>query len=246
MIEGISITDTGVNFGTTAWSGTSVVVSGLRALTTYEWKALASNMINSSPWSNAFTFTTGSAPPPASPILASPTNGSTLRSQALTLSWNSISTAKSYGILVSTNSTFSNVFYSQDGITSTNYSISNLAIPATYYWQSNASDGTLTSGWSVVWSFSTATTLIKNDNSHIEAKPSCKIQNGIIVYSIPKSEKVDISLYDLRGKQVLNSSGIVSAGSYRMFLNKNISAGCYSLRFKVSGFEKNFAAVFVQ
>jgi hypothetical protein len=56
---------------------------------------------------------------------------------------------------------------------------------------------------------------------------------------------VNISLFDIRGKQVFNSSDIATAGAHRLSLRNILPAGNYIVRFKTKGFEKNFAAAFM-
>lgn len=93
--------------------------------------------------------------PPAAPVLVSPSNGSTGASTSLTLSWNSSSGATSYGVQVSTDTSFSTAIVNQTGITTTSYAVSGLANNTTYYWHVNATGVGGTSNWSSRWSFTT-------------------------------------------------------------------------------------------
>ncbi len=91
----------------------------------------------------------------SAPILASPANGSIGISTSPTLTWNASTGATSYELQVSTTSTFATTVFDQSNLTSTSQSLSGLSGSTTYYWRVNASNGTGTSGWSAVWSFTT-------------------------------------------------------------------------------------------
>ncbi len=98
----------------------------------------------------------GPTVPPQTPTLSSPANGATGVSITPTLSWNASSGATSYGLQVSTSSSFSSTVLNQTGITTTSYTVSGLANNTTYYWRVNASNAGGTSAHSATWSFTTA------------------------------------------------------------------------------------------
>jgi hypothetical protein len=85
---------------------------------------------------------------PAPPTLASPANQATGVATNPTLSWNASTGATSYGLQVSTNSSFSPTVVNQTGITSTSRAISGLLNGTTYYWRVNATNAGGTSAWS--------------------------------------------------------------------------------------------------
>ncbi|MDR3503121.1 MAG: T9SS type A sorting domain-containing protein [Legionella sp.] len=92
---------------------------------------------------------------PEAPTLVSPSDGATGVSINLSLAWNASNGATSYQLQVSTNSSFSTTRVNLSGITSTSYTINNLANDSTYYWRVNATNAGGTSVWSTVWSFTT-------------------------------------------------------------------------------------------
>ena len=99
---------------------------------------------------------TGPPPPaPATPVLSSPADASTGISTSPTLSWQTSAGADSYGVQVSTVSSFSTTVYSQTGITATSTGITGLAGNTTYYWRLNATNTGGNSSWSVTYSFTT-------------------------------------------------------------------------------------------
>ena len=135
-------------------TSTSYAVSGLPNSTTFYWRVNATNSGGTSDWSTVWSFTTA-PPPPAAPTLASPASGATGLATNPTLSWNASAGATSYGLQVSTTSSFSTTVVNQTGIQNTSYPASGLANSTTYYWRVNATNAGGTSAWSAVWSFTT-------------------------------------------------------------------------------------------
>ncbi|HEY6191176.1 MAG TPA: YCF48-related protein [Bacteroidota bacterium] len=97
----------------------------------------------------------GGNPPPAAPVLSSPSNGASNQATSLTLSWNASSGASSYRVQASTSSSFSTLFLDDSTVTTTSRAIGSMANNTTYYWRVNAKSTNGTSGWSSVFSFTT-------------------------------------------------------------------------------------------
>ncbi|GEM_PF-7122628 len=92
--------------------------------------------------------------PAVVPTLVSPADGATNVSTSPTLSWNSSSGATSYRLQVSATSNFSSLVVDQPNITGTSLNV-NLSYSTQYWWRVNAANGSGTSEWSAVWSFTT-------------------------------------------------------------------------------------------
>ncbi len=94
--------------------------------------------------------------PPPSPTLSSPADSATNISVTPTLSWNVSAGATSYGLQVSTSSSFTSFAFNQNGIATTSQIISTpLENNKIYYWHVNATNAQGTSGYSSLWSFTT-------------------------------------------------------------------------------------------
>ena len=141
-------------------SNSYVVPSGyLTNNTGYYWHVQAFNGTipggyQTSPWH----FTTIPGVPPA-PQPTAPSNGATGVTIPVTLQWNSVSGASSYGVQVSLNSSFTSVVLDQGGITTTSYTIPTgiLSGSTQYYWHVNATNVAGTGPYSTPpWSFTTA------------------------------------------------------------------------------------------
>ncbi|MBI3110041.1 MAG: T9SS type A sorting domain-containing protein, partial [Ignavibacteriales bacterium] len=100
----------------------------------------------------------GSAPAPsvpATPTLASPSNGSTNVGLNPSLMWNASTGAATYRVQVSAASSFSTTLFDQAGVSGTTFGASGFSNGAAYYWRVNATNASGTSGWSGTSSFTT-------------------------------------------------------------------------------------------
>lgn len=130
---------------------TSQVVGGLVNNTAYYWRVNASNTGSTSAWSAANGFSTVLLPP----TLSAPLNGSTNQATTVTLAWNAVTSAGSYGLQVSTDSTFASVSFSQTGIVATAQTVSGLINNSVYYWRVNSANSASTGSWSSKFHFTT-------------------------------------------------------------------------------------------
>lgn len=129
-------------------------VIGLNPLSIYYWRVNAANSAGTSGWSNTWSFTT-TGPSPAAPVLSYPLSGTTINSSPLSLIWIASSGATSYALQVSADSLFTSFVFNQSGLTLTSQQVTGLTA-TTYYWRVNATNNDGTSGWSKVWSITTA------------------------------------------------------------------------------------------
>jgi len=160
-------------------TGTTKQVSSLSMGTTYYWRVHAINNCGDSPWSTAWSFTTGS--PPGTPTLSSPTNNGTGEPLAAPLYWNSVTGASTYTVQVSTSSSFSTLAFVDSTDTASSRTTSTLNGVTTYYWRVNAKNAFGTGSWSSVWNFQTTATnppavptlsSPPNNATHVSPNPS--------------------------------------------------------------------------
>ena len=121
----------------------------------YYWRVRGRNSAGWSPWASAWSFTTASTPP-ATPVLLSPTDGSTVSPTPL-LNWNDVDSATSYRLQVSTVANFSTTEIDQVSLTQSQYQVPGgvLANYTQYYWRVRARNSGGWSPWASAWSFTT-------------------------------------------------------------------------------------------
>ncbi len=137
--------------------GDSATVGALSASTTYYWRVQARNSASIGVWSGAWHFATAAV---TAPILVSPANGANSQPATLSVSWEGVTSAASYSILLSTVSNFASTVVGLTGVTGTAASVSDLAIFTTYYWEVNATNTDSTSAWSGAWHFTVGGTKV--------------------------------------------------------------------------------------
>ena len=104
--------------------------------------------------SNSFSVNVAT---PSVPILNAPTNSSTVSNLTPRLEWNASTGAVSYGLQVSTSSSFTSQIINQTGMNGTYFDVPSgkLGWNTTYYWRVNATNNNGTSIWSAYQSFKT-------------------------------------------------------------------------------------------
>ena len=138
-------------------------------------------IVSGNPDIGAYQYGTITVPQtPATPVLNSPSDGTTNISISPTLSWNSVNGAASYSLQISSNSSFSSFIFNQSGITSTSKQISGLNYSSTYFWRVNASNSNGTSNWSNSFSLTTGsgTTPPPSSSNSILGAENATLSNG--------------------------------------------------------------------
>jgi hypothetical protein len=209
-------------FNQSALTTTSQLISDLSNNTVYYWRVNASNNNGSGAWSTVFHFTT-IAVIPETPDLSSPLNDAVNQALSLSVSWSSISTATSYSLQVSADSTFATTFISnQTGLTAGSQSISGLSNNTIYYWRVRAVNSSGASAWSTVFHFTTllaSPVLVSPVNAATaqDTLPSViwKKVTSATSYTVQVSTDAAFSSY------TFNSSGIVDTTTKITSLSSN-------------------------
>ena len=169
--------------GNTAINSSQAAMSGLLYGTKYYWRAAVKNSIDTSNWTHSRSFTT-SYQLTTAPNLTSPINNSVnIPKNGQNFTWNSISSATSYYLQYSIDSTFAcGVNFKTP--TSINTIISGLTSNTTYFWRVRGKNLAGNSPWSAIWKYKT-----KN----------CSVSNSIA--------NTSCGSYNFNGN-ILNTSGI--------------------------------------
>jgi hypothetical protein len=143
-----------LKFNQSGITNATIQVTSLFATLIYYWRVSATNSAGTSAWSSVWSFTT-TGPSPDVPLLNSPANKTTINSAPLSLSWIVSNGALHYTLQVSADSLFTSLAYNQDSIITLSKQVTGLSA-STYYWRVSATNNNGTSGWSKVWSITTA------------------------------------------------------------------------------------------
>jgi hypothetical protein len=157
----------------------------------------------------------------ATPILLSPSNGSTTAPRNPTLAWNSCAYATKYEIQISTSSTFSTVM--DTVVSGSSRKAPLLSATTTYYWRVNAGNSTGTSDWSAVWSFKTTNAGV------LDGKP--QYTGAALGYS------GILAVYSIDGRRVMQLSFDASATKEHLLKDalKTLAKGVYTYRLNNNG-----------
>ncbi len=136
--------------GTTSQAGLSNLSYGQ----TYYWRVRTCHPVDTSDWSNPWSFTT--LYQLTSPVvLSSPANGTTgIGTSTVNMSWQSYATAVFYEYMYADNASFTNAV--SGSAVATSQITAPLMPGTTYYWKVRANNGSGYSPWSDVWTFATS------------------------------------------------------------------------------------------
>ena len=141
-----------------SWSTGAYAMNGLSYSTRYFWRIRAESLRGGlGPWTEAWSFTTASAPPPVAPMLISPYSGATAVLTSPVLSWNSSTGATKYHVQVSLISGFTTAAFQDSTLSSTSATVPALNPSTMYYWKVRAGSSGGWSAWSSYRYFTTQT-----------------------------------------------------------------------------------------
>lgn len=173
-------------------SDSEIHITDLQTGTSYYWRVNATNQSGTGDWSETWTFTTATDPPPA-PNLMAPEDGAEDVSTSIMLEWESVEEADSYDFQIALNENFNNTVVNQQGVSSTHYN-GNFEEYTTHYWRVRSKNQGGDSVWSAVWKFTTE----QGDNAMVLQAPSGnELLRGSENYTIRwhatnKIDKIDI------------------------------------------------------
>jgi hypothetical protein len=144
---------------------TNQTVSTLEYYKKYYWRVSGINSAGEGSASTAWNVTTGLQVP----TLRLPANNALNIPTTVTCSWDSVPAASSYYLQVSTQSTFTILYYSDSTLTTTSVSVGGLSNNIKYYWRVRAKATGSTTAWPTTFAF---TTVIAPPNTPKQTAPA--------------------------------------------------------------------------
>ena len=162
------------------------------------------------------TFTSGRVRPaggilpPATPTLASPSNGATNQATSITLSWFTATGATAYHLQVSTSFGFGTNVFDDPTVTTTSRTVSSLSLNTSYFWRVRSMNAAGYSAFSDARSFTTVRTtqvetsngLVPKDFELSQNYPNPFNPSTIIPYSLPTRSHVTLAIFNTMGQEV--------------------------------------------
>jgi hypothetical protein len=223
--------------------------------TRYFWRVRGRNAGAVGPWSDVWQFSTAAALPQA-PSLSLPVDGEINVQLNATLSWTSAPGATFYHLQLSTNPIFTLNIVDDSSLTTTSRPIGPLSLATTYFWRVRGRNSSGYSAFSPSRQFSTIrTTVVEqavgsipkdyalNQNYPNPFNPSTKI-----VFAVPKSSVVRLSVIDERGRTVaVLASGEKSAEWYELTWDASkFPSGTYFCRLQARQIDGGQAGEYVE
>lgn len=131
---------------------TEASFSGLKYNTIYYWRVRAFNSLDTSAWSEVFSFTTKQIPEPE---IIRPLNTFVGLHTTDSLSWKKVPGAEKYWLQLSPDTGFSVLLIDSGSITKEALTVTNLNYNKTYYWRIKSFQGSNSSQWSKTFCFTT-------------------------------------------------------------------------------------------
>jgi hypothetical protein len=120
---------------------TEQVVDELEGLTQYYWKVRAQNAVGWGAWSEVWNFKTAKIETnvPGKPVLTTPEDGATgISKKNGKFVWQAVQGAEEYNLQVAENYSFNPLVLDINGLTATEFPVSDLAANSTFYWRVRA------------------------------------------------------------------------------------------------------------
>jgi hypothetical protein len=194
---------------------TTFRLTGLTGLKTYYWRLRAKNILGTTNYSSAFSFTTGF---PTIPTLLIPPHATTNVSSSPLLIWSKESVATSYRVQLAHGSTIvpSNTILDTVVIMDTTLQLYNLQLNKLYYWRVRAINQYGSSDWSTVFGFKTETGAGTDDENELPNKfhleqnypnpfgKTLQFDNATTTFSFTLEEDgfTTLKIYDILGREV--------------------------------------------
>jgi hypothetical protein len=223
----------------TGITDTTYKVRNLAKLTNYTWKIEAINPGGTSYYTTGFTFTTVPAAP-AAPTLVAPAANATDVNRLTRFVWTPSVNATKYRLQIALDNTFTTILQDTIRFEDTTLTLTRpLAANTDHFWRVSALNVGGEGGFSTSRLFTTGILLAVKENEELPGEfallqnyPNPFNPSTTIRYDVPKSAHVNITIYDVLGRQVATLVNEVQAANrYTVEWNPSgLSTGVYFYR----------------
>jgi len=199
-------------------------------LGTWYWQVRAHNSVGWSDWADPWDFEVTDLP--LAPILIFPPNDTTLRDEPVFLIWHQVALADSFGVELSEDSLFGNVYSMAVSAGDTSVDVTDYMIFAeTWFWRVNSGNDIGWGDWSEIRTFAFGLTGIDDNHNALtprgyfidQSYPNPFNAYTTISYGLPEAAHVSIGVYDILGRKV------------ETLLDHFQTAGYYQIRWEAAG-----------
>jgi hypothetical protein len=212
----------------------TVIPMGLLFETTYFWRVKAINTVDTSDWSDVWSFTTINQV-----NLVSPADSTFDPNPSPTLEWQQITGITGYELLYDVTETFETaeqVFVDEPAHKHT--VLAPLEKEETYYWKVRAYKTVDTTMWSEIWQFTVdeadTTDIAEILNKHsVQILPNpCKVVLQVQT-NLDKAGTVEITILNVLGQPVFSTKDYINAGRAKKYYSlDDLSNGMYIIQLK--------------
>jgi hypothetical protein len=209
---------------------TTILVTGLKNLTSYWWRVCAMNETGWGAFTNWSMFTTIISPPGVASLLT-PNNNTAIPDTAASIlfTWDSAPLASSYELQMASDTKFNTVLEDSAWIPDTVFLYHPKNIISTFYWRVQGSNAGGTGSWSTPMTVSLITGINKIKSgipvvyNLYQNYPNPFNPSTLIKFDLPFSSNVKIEVYNILGEKV------------RELMNEEKPAGYYEVNFNTTG-----------
>ncbi|MFH1194502.1 MAG: T9SS type A sorting domain-containing protein [bacterium] len=206
---------------------TIIYINSLSYDKQYYWKIKTISASGAEYFSPIWKFKTRKGPWDTNALLIYPPNNSTEKETSLEFKWSKVPLAWSYGIQLTSDSSFTKIEISFDGLTDTTRTIDTLRNDCEYFWRVKTINLLRKELWSPIWKFKTIT--LPTEYYLSQNYPNPFNPSTVIKYQVPSLQAVSLKVYDILGREVATLVNEEKpAGNYEVIFNgEGLPSGVY-------------------
>lgn len=218
---------------------TQSTVCDMSLATRYFWRVRAVSGATAGNWSTVRTFNTAAPAPMGAATLSCPSECQISPVDAAHFAWTPVSGAVTYAMQLSLSAGFSELTLNLIGVNDTTMLSSGLQPGQTYFWRVAAQNAAGNGPWSDVRTFSTSGGTSVTKAAALSGGLGISVSSSMLSITLQHATSVNVSVVDMSGRLLLNTSSTMMAGTHVVRLPAaNSSADRVAVRVRADGIEK--------